>query len=75
MIGFVLGLILLSSDLEFVSNFDIRFSDFPGGALCRLTSMRRWTRRGGEVKDTVDAGNEEEAQQKIRQMGYFVTTI
>src|SRR5438105_1326381 len=30
---------------------------------------------GGEVKDTVDALNEEEAQQKIRQMGYFVTKI
>src|SRR5438105_7320432 len=30
---------------------------------------------GGEVKDTVDAMNEEEAQQKIRQMGYFVTKI
>src|SRR5437867_12150361 len=30
---------------------------------------------GTEVKDTVDAPNEEEAQQKIRQMGYFVTKI
>ncbi len=30
---------------------------------------------GGEVKDSVDAGSEEEAQQKIRQMGYFVTKI
>src|SRR5262245_64485695 len=30
---------------------------------------------GGEVKDSVDASNEEEAQQKIRQMGYFVTKI
>ena len=30
---------------------------------------------GGEVKDTIDAANEEEAQQKIRQMGYFVTKI
>ncbi len=30
---------------------------------------------GGEVKDTIDAGNEEEAQQKIRQLGYFVTKI
>jgi len=30
---------------------------------------------GGEVKDSIDAGNEEEAQQKIRQMGYFVTKI
>jgi type IV pilus assembly protein PilC len=30
---------------------------------------------GAEVKDSVDAGNEEEAQQKIRQMGYFVTKI
>src|SRR3954463_13182237 len=30
---------------------------------------------GGEVKDQIDAMNEEEAQQKIRQMGYFVTKI
>lgn len=30
---------------------------------------------GAEVKDQVDALNEEEAQQKIRQMGYFVTKI
>src|SRR5687767_15235797 len=30
---------------------------------------------GGEVKDSVEATNEEEAQQKIRQMGYFVTKI
>src|ERR1022692_3163886 len=30
---------------------------------------------GGEVKSSVDALNEEEAQQKIRQMGYFVTKL
>lgn len=30
---------------------------------------------GGEVKDSVEATSEEEAQQKIRQMGYFVTKI
>src|SRR5437899_9678190 len=30
---------------------------------------------GTEVKDQVDAPNEEEAQQKIRQMGYFVTKL
>jgi type IV pilus assembly protein PilC len=30
---------------------------------------------GAEVKDSVDASNEEEAQQKIRQMGYFVTKL
>src|SRR5437763_6044555 len=30
---------------------------------------------GGEVKDAVDAASEEEAQQKIRNMGYFVTKI
>src|SRR4051794_13844033 len=30
---------------------------------------------GGEVKDQVEAATEEEAQQKIRQMGYFVTKI
>src|SRR5262245_27970271 len=31
--------------------------------------------RGEEVKDSVDAPSEEEAQQKIKQMGYFVTKI
>ena len=30
---------------------------------------------GGEVKDSVDAADEAEAQQKIRQMGYFVTRL
>src|SRR5687767_3056368 len=30
---------------------------------------------GTEVKDSVDALSEEEAQQKIKQMGYFVTKI
>lgn len=30
---------------------------------------------GGEIKDSIDATNEEEAQQKIRQMGYFVTRL
>src|SRR3954454_3309915 len=30
---------------------------------------------GGEVKDSVEAMSEEEAQQKIRNMGYFVTKI
>ncbi len=30
---------------------------------------------GKEVKDAIDAGSEEEAQQKIKQMGYFVTKI
>jgi len=30
---------------------------------------------GSEVKDSVEAGSEEEAQQKIKQMGYFVTKI
>ncbi len=30
---------------------------------------------GEEVKDAIDAINEEEAQQKIKQMGYFVTKI
>ncbi len=31
--------------------------------------------RGEEVKDSIDAANEEEAQQKIKQMGYFVTKL
>jgi len=30
---------------------------------------------GSEVKDSVEAPNEEEAQQKIKQMGYFVTKL
>ena len=30
---------------------------------------------GAEVKDTIEAGTEEEAQQKIRQLGYFVTRL
>ena len=30
---------------------------------------------GGEVKDSIEAPNEEEAQQKIRSMGYFVTRL
>jgi type IV pilus assembly protein PilC len=30
---------------------------------------------GSEVKDSVEASNAEEAQQKIKQMGYFVTKI
>ena len=30
---------------------------------------------GGEVKDTIDAATEEEAQQKIRSLGYFVTRL
>jgi type IV pilus assembly protein PilC len=30
---------------------------------------------GSEVKDSIDAMNEEEAQQKIKQMGYFVTKL
>lgn len=30
---------------------------------------------GREIKDVIEAPNEEEAQAKIRQMGYFVTMI
>ena len=30
---------------------------------------------GGEVKESIEASNEEEAQQKIRQRGYFVTRL
>src|SRR5437867_1343785 len=30
---------------------------------------------GAEVKDSIEAGSEEEAQQKIKQMGYFVTKL
>ncbi len=31
--------------------------------------------KGEEVKDSIEAASEEEAQQKIRQMGYFVTRL
>lgn len=31
--------------------------------------------QGEEVKDSIEATNEEEAQQKIKQMGYFVTKL
>jgi type IV pilus assembly protein PilC len=30
---------------------------------------------GQEIRDEIDAANEEEAQTTIRQMGYFVTKI
>ena len=30
---------------------------------------------GQEVKDSVEAGNEDEASQKIKAMGYFVTKL
>src|SRR5262245_52237785 len=30
---------------------------------------------GEEIKDSIEALNEEEAQQKIKQMGYFVTKL
>ena len=30
---------------------------------------------GQEIKDVIEAPSEEEAQQTIRQMGYFVTKI
>ena len=30
---------------------------------------------GQEIRDQIDAASEEEAQQTIRQMGYFVTKI
>ena len=30
---------------------------------------------GAEVKDSVEASNEEEAQQKVKAMGYFVTKL
>ena len=42
---------------------------------CRPINSRRWTRPGQEIKDVIDAPNQEEAQATIRQMGYFVTKI
>ena len=30
---------------------------------------------GAEVKDSIEASNEEEAQQKVKAMGYFVTKL
>ncbi len=37
--------------------------------------MRPWIRPGNEVKDSIEAGTEEEASQKIKSMGYFVTKL
>ena len=44
-------------------------------AQCRPSSSKRWTPPANEVKDSIEATNEEEAQQKIKQMGYFVTKL
>src|SRR5437763_9302326 len=54
-----------------------RISDLkpPGDATMPTYKYEAMDTTGAEVKDTLDAGNEEEAQQKIRQMGYFVTRL
>src|SRR5437763_3007877 len=54
-----------------------RISDLkpPGDATMPTYKYEAMDTTGGEVKDTIDAPNEEEAQQKIRQLGYFVTRL
>ncbi len=47
----------------------------PDGASHADLQFEAMDTTGAEVKDSVEATNEEEAQQKIRQMGYFVTKI
>ena len=51
--------------------------DFILGSVvsCRPIKFEAMDTTGGEVKDTIEATNEEEAQQKIKQMGYFVTKL
>ena len=46
-----------------------------GGEPCRPSSSKRWTPPATRSRTPIDAANEEEAQQKIRQMGYFVTKL
>src|SRR5260370_9089188 len=52
----------------------IEFQDILGVAMPTF-KFEAMDTTGGEVKDSVDATSEEEAQQKIRQMGYFVTRL
>ena len=46
-----------------------------GSEPCRPSSSKRWTPPAARSRTPIDAANEEEAQQKIRQMGYFVTKL
>src|SRR5947209_8562752 len=68
------------SDFEIRICFGFRYSNFgfrssPEGGPMPTYKYEAMDTTGAEVKDTVDAGTEEEAQQKIRQMGYFVTRL
>ena len=50
----------------------------PHSALVSIMPMYKFEAMdttGTEVKDSVEAGNEEEASQKIKAMGYFVTKL
>ena len=42
---------------------------------CLVYKFEAMDATGAEVKDSIEATSEEEAQQKIKQMGYFVTKI
>src|SRR5439155_11086486 len=55
---------------------EMPFSSFFLGACVMPTfQYEAMDTTGGEVKDTIDATSEEEAQQKIRSLGYFVTRL
>src|SRR5438552_11464097 len=64
---------ILQSD----SSFCILHSAFciHGSSVMPTYQYEAMDTTGGEVKDTIDATSEEEAQQKIRSLGYFVTRL
>src|SRR5436189_4732665 len=51
------------------------FSFMQGSSAMPTYQYEAMDTTGGEVKDTIDATSEEEAQQKIRSLGYFVTRL
>src|SRR5206468_3935001 len=51
------------------------FSFMQGSSAMPTYQYEAMDTTGGEVKDTIDAKTEEEAQQKIRSLGYFVTRL
>src|SRR5262245_60277606 len=50
-------------------------SAFRIGGLMPTYKYEALDTSGAEVKDSVEASNEEEAQQKVKAMGYFVTKL
>ena len=47
----------------------------PGGPHADLSSTKRWTTPAARSRTPIDAATQEEAQQLIRQKGFFVTKI